>query len=1178
MNKFLETYIEKFKKLRRGVTPYGLAPHKPVLLISVILGFERGIIVSNRIKVDDILDIFTECWKILVPTNHDCNIYLPFWHMATEKFWHLSKKNKPKESLASLDRELFIYLQVKKSRDCLLNVIIETYFYAVKKQWCEFITEPIYLLSNNYPLQDSIPEKLLYMQNVPIDAEIDVLRLKPRERRAVLALGIKYIKDFAKVKIDDFSKTAGIGPKSLEHLNDIYEFVVQRINVQENDNTNQYKLSDLFQNADFVKVLSQDTQKNENVNGLEYTEAKKHEQYIVSEGKDGQPHFVTKSNKSYKPHFYSLKCHIDNRLIFCQPMRLFFKYIYNEFETIERLNLSDIAMLELEKIYFYAEDPLDYIFNTTIEYFFSKLSKKTFCELIRNIARLYSPLIEQIIPSQIKIEASPTFLGLTISSIYLTKAKMYLLHRNGIFTWQDYHNFTNIKKLSASEAFLLSDALISLSEIFDKKILILNKYWHSHLDVYVKDVMPNISDKHFEIFKLRVLEKNTLEDTSVMIGITRERVRQIIHTVNERYFKSAWSYVNYSAFTLALSLESILFKFHGIVSKNELLCEIKKYFEWDYDSLPFIINFIDSSTRIDYDSAKGIFTLRENPCLLCDKILSIISEIKFKATPLTISEINFLCNKACQCCIEPSNGLNGIFATSFWMVFLAKNNVNVILDADSQTMLDSDSWLLKSGTLTEAICCVLKKHGIMHVNSIYSILVKYRPILAIAHIHSAMNRSDFALIKRGTYTLKENIGEVPEHIISEINIYLTRKFNHNIPIINIGAMIDVYPDELKRQGIISDYSLYEALKSSGKINARFIKCPYVTSVENHDRFSIADSIIQYVKDTGAVTLGELRKFFCDQLGISPSVIQMAVNNNLDLMVDGRGNIVLFDELALSHDEIQRLSEYLNEKIKNETITATMVFNDNCVTCRTVGIKDRKMLFYVLKRLFSDKYLFKFPQISALNIDITPVIRQIENYLVNKKTFCAIDELEDEFVKKRGFGGIAGILYSGKMNVFRYLERCIVHHEAIGWDNDKLNTMLLVCQKNLTRSRITNKYYAYIDDIINFFEDDLPILKNQISWTTTLICDILQQNGKFLLLGNYKNIYTETCNDDAISNFGDLCAQILWDEYDGATGVDTFAKYLRDKRLISYQLRNSMLGNSTKVKIADNEIIALRDNQ
>lgn len=1174
MNKFLETYIEKFKKIKRGVTPYGLAPHKPVLLISVILGFDRGIIVSNRIKVDNIIDIFTECWQILVPKDFDCNIYLPFLHMATEKFWHLSKTKKTKELLASLDRELFIYLQVKKSRDCLLNVIIETYFYKVKKQWCEFISEPIYVHSNKY----SIPNKLLYMQNVPIDAGIDVLRLKPRERRAVLAFGIKYIKDFAKVKIDDFSKTPGIGAKSLEHLNDIYEFVTNRVNVKENDCNNQYKTSDIFQNTDFVKSISMVPPKSEDENGIEYTEEKNHEHYIVSDGKDVQPYLITKSFKGYKPHFYSLKCHVDNRPIFCQPMRFFFKYTYNEFDTIARLNLSDKAILELEKNYFYAEDPLDFIFNTTITYFFSRVSLKTFCELIRNIERFYSPITERIIPSIINMEAPPAFWELTISSLYLTKTKMYLLHHNGIFTWRDYHNFRNSKKLSALEAFLLSDALITLSEVFDNKILILNKYWHNHLSIYVKDVMPNISDKHFEIFKLRVLGKNKLEEASRILGMSRERVRQIIHDVNERYFKSAWSNVNNSTFTLALSLESILFKFHGIVSNNELLCEIKKYFEWDSDSLPFIINFIESSTRIDYDSAKGIFSLRENPCLSCDKILLILSEIKFKSIPLTISKINLLCNKKCQYCIEPSNGLNGMFETSFWMTFLAKNNVNIILDADSQTMLDSDSWLLKSGTLAEAICCILKKHGIMHVNSIYSILVKYRPNLAKANVNGAMSRSDFALIKRGTYTLKENIGEVPEHIISEINIYLTRKFNHNIPIINIGALKDVYPEELKELGIISNYSLYEALKSSGKINARFIKCPYVTSEKNHARFSIADAIMQYVRDTGAVTLIELRNFFCDQLGISPSVIQMAVNNNLDLMVDGNSNIVLFDELALSQDEIQRLSEYLNEKIQNETITATMIFNDNCVTCRTAGIKDRKMLFYVLKRLFSDKYLFKFPQISALNIDITPVIRQIDNYLVNKKTFCSMDELEDEFVKKRGFGEIDGILYSGKMNVFRYLERCIVHHESIGWNNEKLNNMLQLCQDNLTRSRITNKYYAYIDDIIDFFEDYLPVLKNEISWTATLIGDILHKNGNFLLLGNYKNIYTEFGNADKISNFGDLCAKILWDEYNGATGVDTFTEYLRNRRLISSQLRQSMLGNSRRIQIIGNEVIAMRDDE
>ncbi len=48
-NVSLQKYIVQFQKLRQGVTKYGKAPHKPVLLLAVIHEIEKGNIRDNRI-------------------------------------------------------------------------------------------------------------------------------------------------------------------------------------------------------------------------------------------------------------------------------------------------------------------------------------------------------------------------------------------------------------------------------------------------------------------------------------------------------------------------------------------------------------------------------------------------------------------------------------------------------------------------------------------------------------------------------------------------------------------------------------------------------------------------------------------------------------------------------------------------------------------------------------------------------------------------------------------------------------------------------------------------------------------------------------------------------------------------------------------------------------------------
>ena len=44
-------YVRKFSRLRQGVTKYGPAPHKPVLLLAVLRGMGEGWICENRIEL-----------------------------------------------------------------------------------------------------------------------------------------------------------------------------------------------------------------------------------------------------------------------------------------------------------------------------------------------------------------------------------------------------------------------------------------------------------------------------------------------------------------------------------------------------------------------------------------------------------------------------------------------------------------------------------------------------------------------------------------------------------------------------------------------------------------------------------------------------------------------------------------------------------------------------------------------------------------------------------------------------------------------------------------------------------------------------------------------------------------------------------------------------------------------
>ena len=146
----LSKYICDFEKLKRAYQ-FGGAPHKPILLLSIIDAIEKGYIKNERIYITiELLALFRNNWQLWVKTPHVRNFALPFYHMKSEPFWHLilnpnetlqltkSKSIKSFNALdmsvdyALIDRELFLIMNDPVSREELRNILIKKYFPLVQ--------------------------------------------------------------------------------------------------------------------------------------------------------------------------------------------------------------------------------------------------------------------------------------------------------------------------------------------------------------------------------------------------------------------------------------------------------------------------------------------------------------------------------------------------------------------------------------------------------------------------------------------------------------------------------------------------------------------------------------------------------------------------------------------------------------------------------------------------------------------------------------------------------------------------------------------------------------------------------------------------------------------------------------------------------------------------------------
>ena len=146
MTKDLTYYAKKFANLRVDKAR-GTAPHKPILLLTVLDLFEKGLITHNEIYLSPELTAnFLKFWHQFVASDHHSNIALPFFHLTGDKFWHLMPnpgfeaaiqarvKIRTLPALRSavkyayLDGELFALLQNPQSRTELTTILIQAWF------------------------------------------------------------------------------------------------------------------------------------------------------------------------------------------------------------------------------------------------------------------------------------------------------------------------------------------------------------------------------------------------------------------------------------------------------------------------------------------------------------------------------------------------------------------------------------------------------------------------------------------------------------------------------------------------------------------------------------------------------------------------------------------------------------------------------------------------------------------------------------------------------------------------------------------------------------------------------------------------------------------------------------------------------------------------------------------
>lgn len=149
MLKDLSFYLQQFTNLRVNKSASrGDAPHKPIMLLSVIQAYRLNWFQQNRITLSpDLIRLFRTIWSQLVVTDHRPTFVYPFFHLSSSAFWRLIPQEvgdtriqkdywmcKSVETCSrildyvEIDRELSAFLQNEQPRKLLETAILNYYF------------------------------------------------------------------------------------------------------------------------------------------------------------------------------------------------------------------------------------------------------------------------------------------------------------------------------------------------------------------------------------------------------------------------------------------------------------------------------------------------------------------------------------------------------------------------------------------------------------------------------------------------------------------------------------------------------------------------------------------------------------------------------------------------------------------------------------------------------------------------------------------------------------------------------------------------------------------------------------------------------------------------------------------------------------------------------------------
>jgi len=787
----------------------------------------------------------------------------------------------------------------------------------------------------------------------------------------------------------------------------------------------------------------------------------------------------------------------------------------------------------------------------------------------------------------------------------LSRSKFLSFRNAGKSSYNEIVKFQNIfKQLIQNRFNLNSDVIIKSEDFFShlyseigdngtikrENTLINDQNIFNTLVQWLDNLKLN--SKEYEVFQLRKglsgSKGMTLEEISNHLGVTRERIRQIN---NKAENKASNSYRRKLIYPLISYIHETINKNGGVYCKKDIFMEMFKNvdgwerFKYSIPFLDFISIFKEWRTvGLDLKYNDNIYT-KEGIKLVEKLSIDIYKLAKENAEEIINDDLWSISKTKLHSVINDwhKNNINfsdNVTLSTYVLDEVLENKYdNIIISGD--VIYSMGLYNIRFGRLSDTAIAILKSaKGPMHYSDIYKeykILLPSEDDIKERNIAANLDRADGVLLwGRGTYIHISNI-KVQKDLIDNVSKWIYDELKKNIPFMSILKAYINFKFLCNLNGITNEVALYFLLKYYIPKNIVFSHYPYVYKKESKiPNLTLAPFIEQYIYEANAeVKYQDLKNIVLNKLGFKDFQWANLIYNSPNIIRTNNNSFIHVDNINIDKNILSEIVSYTLKVVKREKhISVNKIFNEKIITCKMLGINGPNYLYSLFRVYASDKLdLSEYPKIAIYTNNEGNKGRhlrtEIVDYIKNYNAPCSYQELENIFVKNRGYREESMYLISNSNELIRYSPGCFIHKETIGLDNVIENNIYNIAYKELADARTSGKIYGDIRILIENYK--LPKLRNGILWTETLLSELIKKSVHFKIMGTTQYIYIDNNNERKIDCFADFIYYILKDIFMGATNLNELEKYLIKIGTIKNNIPKNIFDNYNNMRKIGNEI-------